>query len=96
MVSHTDCIFYGSQKVLEVDTHEAQRLSLLRPLVRRDIEKHFADFGLEPDFVSHNTLRGLSGGRKSRSSLVLPQDVVLTSESCFSMSLPVSIFLFPV
>ena len=53
-----------SQKVLEVDTREAQRLGLLRPLVRREIEKHFADFGLEPEFVSHNTMRGLSGGQK--------------------------------
>ena len=52
------------QKVLEVDTREAQRLGLLRPLVRREIEKHFADFGLDPEFVSHNTMRGLSGGQK--------------------------------
>jgi elongation factor 3 len=28
------------------------------------IEKHFAGFGLEPEFVSHNTMRGLSGGQK--------------------------------
>lgn len=52
------------KKVLEVDTREAQRLGLLRPLVRREIEKHFADFGLEPEFVSHNSMRGLSGGQK--------------------------------
>ncbi|EIN07995.1 hypothetical protein PUNSTDRAFT_104183 [Punctularia strigosozonata HHB-11173 SS5] len=52
------------KKVLEVDTREAQRLGLNRPLVRREIEKHFADFGLEPEFVSHNTMRGLSGGQK--------------------------------
>ncbi|KAI6164184.1 polyketide synthetase [Pisolithus thermaeus] len=55
---------YLSKKVLEVDTREAQRLGLLRPLVRREIEKHFADFGLEPEFVSHNSMRGLSGGQK--------------------------------
>jgi len=52
------------KKVLEVDTREAQRLGLLRPLVRREIEAHFADFGLEPEFVSHNSMRGLSGGQK--------------------------------
>jgi len=52
------------KKVLEVDTREAQRLGLLRPLVRREIESHFADFGLEAEFVSHNTMRGLSGGQK--------------------------------
>jgi elongation factor 3 len=54
----------GLQKVLEVDTREAQRLGMNRPLVRREIEKHMADFGLEPEFVSHNTMRGLSGGQK--------------------------------
>lgn len=52
------------KKVIELDTREAQRLGLLRPLVRREIEKHFADFGLEAEFVSHNTMRGLSGGQK--------------------------------
>lgn len=61
IVAHS---FLALQKVLEVDTREAQRLGLLRPLVRREIEKHFADFGLEPEFVSHNTMRGLSGGQK--------------------------------
>ncbi|KAG8760986.1 translational elongation factor EF-1 alpha [Serendipita sp. 396] len=52
------------KRILEIDTREAQRLGLLRPLVRKEIEKHFADFGLEPEFVSHNTMRGLSGGQK--------------------------------
>ena len=46
------------------DTREAQRLGLMRPLVRREIEKHFEDFGLESEFVSHNSMRGLSGGQK--------------------------------
>jgi hypothetical protein len=49
-----------NQKVLEVGTREAQRLGLLRRLVRREIEKHFSDSGLEPEFVPHNTIRGLS------------------------------------
>ncbi|EJD46144.1 hypothetical protein AURDEDRAFT_113808 [Auricularia subglabra TFB-10046 SS5] len=52
------------KKVIEVDTREAQRAGMTRPLVRREIEKHFADFGLEPEFVSHNNMRGLSGGQK--------------------------------
>jgi elongation factor 3 len=52
------------KKVLEVDTREAQRLGLLRPLVRKEIEKHMADFGLEAEFVTHNSMRGLSGGQK--------------------------------
>jgi len=52
------------KKILEVDSREAQKAGLLRPLVRKEIEKHFADFGLESEFVTHNTMRGLSGGQK--------------------------------
>ncbi|WVQ80572.1 hypothetical protein IAT38_002677 [Cryptococcus sp. DSM 104549] len=52
------------KKVMELDTKEAQRLGMMRPLVRREIEKHFEDFGLESEFVSHNSMRGLSGGQK--------------------------------
>lgn len=52
------------KKVLEIDTREAQRLGLMRPLVRKEIEKHMEDFGLEAEFVTHNTMRGLSGGQK--------------------------------
>lgn len=40
------------KKDLEVDTRETQRLGLLRPLIRREIEKHFADFGLDPEFLN--------------------------------------------
>jgi len=52
------------KKILELDSREAQRLGMMRPLVRKEIEQHFADFGLEPEFTSHNTMRGLSGGQK--------------------------------
>merc|ERR1711881_781530 len=48
----------------EVDSREAQKAGLLRPLVRKEIEQHFSDFGLEPEFTTHNTMRGLSGGQK--------------------------------
>jgi elongation factor 3 len=52
------------KKVIEIDTREAQRLGLLRPLVRKEVEAHMADFGLEAEFVTHNSMRGLSGGQK--------------------------------
>ncbi|PWN47387.1 hypothetical protein IE53DRAFT_382162 [Violaceomyces palustris] len=52
------------KKVMAVDSKEAQRAGMLRPLVRKEIEKHFEDFGLEREFTSHNTMRGLSGGQK--------------------------------
>lgn len=51
-------------QVQEVDSREAQKAGLLRPLVRKEIESHFTDFGLEPEFTTHNTMRGLSGGQK--------------------------------
>jgi elongation factor 3 len=49
---------------MEVDSREAQKAGLLRPLVRKEIEAHFTDFGLEAEFTTHNTMRGLSGGQK--------------------------------
>lgn len=52
------------KKVIALDTRESQRLGLMRPLVRKEVEAHFADFGLESEFVTHNTMRGLSGGQK--------------------------------
>ena len=64
-ISRDELITRGfEKKVIELDTREAQRLGLMRPLVRREIEKHFEDFGLESEFVSHNSMRGLSGGQK--------------------------------
>lgn len=55
----------GFEKAIQaLDTREAQKLGLMRPLVRKEIEKHMADFGLEAEFVTHNTMRGLSGGQK--------------------------------
>jgi len=33
-------------------------------LTRGNLEKHFSDFGLEPEFSVHSNIRGLSGGQK--------------------------------
>nr|ANN11961.1 elongation factor 3 [Puccinia helianthi] len=52
------------KKIFEVDSREAQKAGLLRPLVRKEIESHMGMFGLEAEFVTHNTMRGLSGGQK--------------------------------
>lgn len=52
------------KKIIEVDSREAQKAGLLRPLVRKEIENHMSMFGLEAEFVTHNTMRGLSGGQK--------------------------------
>ena len=87
MATRTDCIFYGNQKVLGVDTREAQRLGLLRPLVRREIEKHFLTFVLSLSLSRTTPCEVSLVVKKSRSSLVLPHGVVLMS--CVSMNLPV-------
>jgi elongation factor 3 len=64
-MSRDELIVRGfEKKVMELDSREAQRLGMMRPLVRKEIENHFNDFGLESEFVSHNTMRGLSGGQK--------------------------------
>ncbi|EST09060.1 ABC transporter-like protein [Kalmanozyma brasiliensis GHG001] len=64
-VPRQDLIDRGlEKKVLAFDSKEAQRLGMNRPLVRKEIENHFEDFGLEREFTSHNTMRGLSGGQK--------------------------------
>ena len=64
-VPRDDLIQRGlEKKVLAFDSKEAQRLGMNRPLVRKEIENHFEDFGLEREFTSHNTMRGLSGGQK--------------------------------
>ena len=56
----------GAGKLVnEMDTKEAARLGLLtRPLTTAAIEKHVADFGLEPEFGTHSLMKGLSGGQK--------------------------------
>ncbi|GAC98197.1 hypothetical protein PHSY_005786 [Pseudozyma hubeiensis SY62] len=64
-IPRDDLINRGLERaVLAFDSKEAQRLGMNRPLVRKEIENHFEDFGLEREFTSHNTMRGLSGGQK--------------------------------
>ncbi|KDN50815.1 putative YEF3-translation elongation factor eEF3 [Tilletiaria anomala UBC 951] len=76
------------KKVLEFDSKEAQRLGMNRPLVRKEIEQHFEDFGLEREFTSHNTMRGLSGGQKVKVVLAAatwrrPHVIILDEPSNF-------------
>lgn len=52
------------KKVMAVDSKVAQELGMNRPLVKKEIESHFALLGLEPEFTSHSHMRGLSGGQK--------------------------------
>ncbi|SPO01503.1 probable translation elongation factor eEF-3 [Cephalotrichum gorgonifer] len=50
--------------VAEVDMKEALASGQFRPLVRREIEDHAANFGLDAELVSHSRMRGLSGGQR--------------------------------
>ncbi|EIE78585.1 hypothetical protein G6F46_003652 [Rhizopus delemar] len=52
------------KKIAEVDSAEAAKMGLNRPLTAKEIEKHLNEVGLEPEFASHSHIRGLSGGQK--------------------------------
>jgi elongation factor 3 len=50
--------------VAEVDMKEALASGQFRPLVRKEIEAHCANFGLDAELVSHSRMKGLSGGQR--------------------------------
>ncbi|KAL9622736.1 MAG: hypothetical protein Q9160_002854 [Pyrenula sp. 1 TL-2023] len=50
--------------VAEVDQKEALASGQFRPLVRKEIEAHCANFGLDAELVSHSRMVGLSGGQR--------------------------------
>ena len=50
--------------VAEVDQKEALASGQFRPLVRKEIEAHGANFGLDAELISHSRMRGLSGGQR--------------------------------
>ena len=52
------------KQVAEVDQKEALASGQFRPLVRKEIEQHCANFGLDAELVSHSRMRGLSGGQR--------------------------------
>ena len=53
-----------AKMVAEVDQKEALASGQFRPLVRKEIESHCANFGLDAELVSHSRMRGLSGGQR--------------------------------
>ncbi|KFH43548.1 Elongation factor-like protein [Hapsidospora chrysogenum ATCC 11550] len=55
--------------VAEVDMKEALASGQFRPLVRKEIESHCANFGLDAELVSHSRMRGLSGGQRVKTVL---------------------------
>jgi elongation factor 3 len=55
--------------VADVDMKEALASGQFRPLVRKEIESHCANFGLDAELVSHSRMRGLSGGQRVKTVL---------------------------
>jgi len=53
-----------AKMVADVDQKEALASGQFRPLVRKEIEAHCAQFGLDAELVSHSRMRGLSGGQR--------------------------------
>lgn len=50
--------------VADVDQKEALASGQFRPLIRKEIEQHGANFGLDAELISHSRMRGLSGGQR--------------------------------
>jgi elongation factor 3 len=50
--------------VADVDMKEALASGQFRPLVRKEIEMHCEQFGVDAEIVSHSRLKGLSGGQR--------------------------------
>ncbi|KAI0438607.1 P-loop containing nucleoside triphosphate hydrolase protein [Xylaria telfairii] len=50
--------------VADVDMKEALASGQFRPLVRKEIESHCSNFGLDAELVSHSRMKGLSGGQR--------------------------------
>lgn len=63
-IPRTEIMASHSKLVAEVDQKEALASGQFRPLVRREIEDHCANFGLDAELVSHSRMRGLSGGQR--------------------------------
>jgi elongation factor 3 len=63
-IPRTEILSSHSKMVAEVDQKEALASGQFRPLVRREIEQHGANFGLDAELISHSRMRGLSGGQR--------------------------------
>ncbi|OKL55348.1 Elongation factor 3 [Talaromyces atroroseus] len=63
-IPRTEILASHAKMVAEVDQKEALASGQFRPLVRREIEQHCANFGLDAELVSHSRMRGLSGGQR--------------------------------
>ncbi|KAL1983692.1 hypothetical protein VTN96DRAFT_10121 [Rasamsonia emersonii] len=63
-IPRNELIASHAKLVAEIDQKEALASGQFRPLIRREIEAHCANFGLDAELVSHSRMRGLSGGQR--------------------------------
>jgi elongation factor 3 len=63
-IPRSEVIASHQKMVAEVDQKEALASGQFRPLVRKEIESHCANFGIDAELVSHSRMRGLSGGQR--------------------------------
>lgn len=63
-IPRTELIGSHAKMVAEVDRAESIKNGQFRPLVRKEIEIHCSNFGLDAELVSHSRMRGLSGGQR--------------------------------
>ncbi|GFF28284.1 elongation factor 3 [Aspergillus udagawae] len=63
-IPRSEIIQSHAKMVADVDQKEALASGQFRPLVRKEIEVHCANFGLDAELVSHSRMRGLSGGQR--------------------------------
>ncbi|RKF64481.1 Elongation factor 3 [Erysiphe neolycopersici] len=63
-IPRSEILASHQKMVAEVDQKEALASGQFRPLVRKEIEAHCANFGLDAELVSHSRMVGLSGGQR--------------------------------
>ncbi|TVY43118.1 Elongation factor [Lachnellula subtilissima] len=63
-IPRTEILSSHQKMVADVDQKEALASGQFRPLVRKEIESHCANFGLDAELVSHSRMLGLSGGQR--------------------------------
>ncbi|KAL1896687.1 translational elongation factor EF-1 alpha [Ceratocystis pirilliformis] len=63
-IPRSELLASHQKMVAEVDMKEALASGQFRPLVRKEIETHCANFGLDAELVSHSRMKGLSGGQR--------------------------------
>ncbi|CUS12761.1 unnamed protein product [Tuber aestivum] len=63
-IPRTELIASHAKMVAEIDRAESIKAGQFRQLIRKEIEAHCAQFGLDAELVSHSHMKGLSGGQR--------------------------------